>query len=98
MQNAKKRFSAVMAFIIALCFVLSVLFVVFEAEHDCSGDDCQICQTVNTCLHLLDNTTPKPDTAAAVMPVIYALVLVMGALSACLCSENLITLKVKLSD
>ncbi|MBQ9516531.1 MAG: hypothetical protein IJI47_04330 [Eubacterium sp.] len=98
MQNAKKRISAIMAVTIALVFVLSVLFVVFESEHNCSGDDCRICQTVNTCLHIFDNTTPDPAVINAVAAVVFALVLVIGAVSACRNSENLITLKVKLSD
>ncbi|MBR3149463.1 MAG: hypothetical protein IKF64_04760 [Eubacterium sp.] len=98
MQNVKKRISAALAVIIALTFVLSVLFVVFESEHNCSGDDCQICQTVGNCLKILDNTTPKPETAVLSVAVIFALVLVLGTVMLRADSENLITLKVKLSN
>lgn len=98
MNSAKKRLSALVAAAIAFVFVLSVLFVVFEAEHNCSGDDCQICQTVNTCLHIFDNTTPDPEIITPAAFAVFALVLVIGAVSACVYSENLITLKVKLSD
>lgn len=98
MLKAKKCLSAAFAVIIALSFVLSALFVVFEAEHDCSGDDCQICQSVNTCLRLFDNTTPKPESSGFVAALAFALVLVLGAVLLGGRSENLITLKVKLSN
>ena len=98
MQKTLRRISAVTALLIALVFVMSALFVIFEADHDCSGDDCRICQAVNTCLNLFDNTTPKPDGAEFGAAVIFALVLAMGAVSAQKFSDSLVTLKVKLSD
>ncbi|MBR0413423.1 MAG: hypothetical protein IJI47_07680 [Eubacterium sp.] len=98
MSDSKKRFSAFVAAIIAAVFVLSALFVIFESEHNCAGDDCQICQAVNTCLHVFDNTTPEPEIFVPAVALVFALVLVIGAVSACSNTDNLITLKVKLSD
>ena len=98
MSKTKKCLSVLMAVILTAVFVLSVFFVIFESKHNCSGDDCQICQTVSLCLKAFDNKTPKPENADVFASVCFALVLVIGAVSLCFDNKNLITLKVKLSN
>ena len=98
MSKTKRAISVFLAVVLTAVFALSVFFVVFESKHNCSGDDCQICQTVNLCLKVFNNKSPKPETASVVSLIAFALVLVMGAVLLCKKNENLITLKVKLSD
>ena len=98
MSKSRKYLAVFMAVVMAAVFALSVFFVISESEHNCSGDDCQICQAVNLCLKAFDNTTPKPAASALSAVMCFALVLVIGAVSVCLTDKNLITLKVKLSN
>ncbi|MBQ8980409.1 MAG: hypothetical protein IJ077_02245, partial [Eubacterium sp.] len=67
-------------------------------DHNCTGDDCQLCQAVNVCLPMFHNMSPDPDTGTATRMFFYALVLVIGEVSMCLAASSLISLKVKLSN
>ncbi len=98
MSKAKKALSLFLAVVLTAVFALSVFFVVFESKHNCSGDDCQICQSVNLCLKLFDNKTPKPESANVIAALFFGIVLVVGAVLLCKKNENLITLKIKLSN
>ncbi|MBQ7639021.1 MAG: hypothetical protein IJS90_08990 [Clostridia bacterium] len=42
--------------VMLLAAVLSVSFIFAEAGHDCSGEDCKICETVRHCSNLLRGT------------------------------------------
>lgn len=45
------------ALVLALTFVFAMLisafFVIVEADHDCTGEDCQICCQINVCENTL---------------------------------------------
>lgn len=98
MSRSRRYLSVLLAVVIAAVFVLSAFVVVFESKHNCTGDDCRICQTVSLCLKLFENTTPKPETAMFAASVCFAIILIISAASVCLKDKNLITLKVKLSN
>ena len=94
-----KRITALFAvFAMVFTMAFSVLFVVHEAEHECSGVDCHICQQFTSCLHLFDNTTPKPETSALKLSVIFSAILLIGCTSWTAINKTLINLKVKLSN
>ena len=98
-SKAKRCLAFVLAAAIAVVFAVSVLFVVSNAEHECSGnDDCHICQLVTFSLNVFRNISPDPDSSAVSASVCFALVLVLGAVFTRTVSQNLITLKVKLSN
>lgn len=42
-----------LAFLLVVVVVCAFLFVSFEAEHSCVGEDCRICCLLNACLHTL---------------------------------------------
>lgn len=52
-----KKASRVLAILFAVLFVCtmltSVLFLAFEADHDCSGEDCPVCAQIAACQNLL---------------------------------------------
>ena len=98
MQNSKKRISAFLSVVIAAVFVLSVVFVVFESEHHCSGEDCHICQTLISCLNNINNLTPDPNVTQFSAFAVFAVVLLIGSVCVKLNINNLVLLKVKLSE
>ncbi len=42
-KQTQRRASVVLCALLLMVMVFSSLFIVFEHDHDCSGDDCPIC-------------------------------------------------------
>ena len=40
------RLAILLAFLFVLAFLLSQVYLIVEADHDCEGDDCPICQVI----------------------------------------------------
>ncbi|MBQ7203900.1 MAG: hypothetical protein IJS03_07810 [Eubacterium sp.] len=98
MQNAKKLVALFSALLFALVLTSSILFVAVESEHNCTGNDCQICEQVSICLHIFDNTTPDPEVNTPAIFAGFAVVLCIGFEIVCKKLNTLVDLKVKLSD
>ena len=98
-MKAKKRIIAfAVALAMAFAMAFSVFFIAHNSEHNCSGDDCQICAQINNCIRSLNNITPKPESMEALIPVAFALVLAIGAVVKLNNKKSLVDLNVKLSD
>ena len=97
MSFKKRIFALIVACAIVLAMAFSVFFIAHNAEHNCSGSDCQICAQINSCIKSLDNITPKPESAVAAAPVLFALVLAIGV---CIQfnKKSLVDLNIKLSN
>ena len=98
-MKAKKRIIAfAVALAMAFAMAFSVFFIAHNSEHNCTGDDCQICAQINNCIRSLNNITPKPENAEAFISVAFALILVIGAVVKLNNKKSLVDLNVKLSD
>lgn len=78
MTKQNRVFSMLMAGIIAFALLFSVAFITVEANHDCSGDNCPICQQINTCQNILDGIALAGAAAgfvAALLHILYKLIL-----------------------
>ena len=53
MTNAKRIGALALCIGLALVLAVSTAFVVHEADHVCSGDDCPVCQTIAANIRLL---------------------------------------------
>lgn len=98
MLRMRRKIALLVAAAMAFAMAFSVLFIVHEAEHHCTGVDCQVCHAVNTCLQLLDNTTPKPERHTLHAAAVFMLIAVLGTLCSAADNSTLVKLKVKLSD
>ena len=95
----KKRITAlVIAFAMAFALAFSAFYIVHNSEHKCSGDDCYICARISNCVNKLNNNTPKPETAELFAAVLFAVVLLLGAVELVKNRKSLTELKVKLSN
>lgn len=45
----KKKLAILTIVLMTLFFAFAIVFVVFEANHDCSGEDCPICEQIEIC-------------------------------------------------
>ena len=48
--------AAILAVTLALVMLFSALFIVLEADHDCHGEECRICEQIQLCEDLLRQT------------------------------------------
>ena len=76
---AKKMRLAAACAAVLLVFArsFSLLFVITEADHHCSGEHCAICHQIQACQQLLDQlSTVHTAAAGIVMPCLFALQLI----------------------
>ena len=45
-MKTRKNVAGVLSFLLLFVLLFSHLFIVAEADHQCSGEDCRICQTI----------------------------------------------------
>lgn len=50
MTRTGKKFIIAVAVVIVLTFFISPIFIMAEADHECTGEDCHICRMVETCI------------------------------------------------
>jgi hypothetical protein len=55
MTNAKRTGALMLCIALALVLAVSTAFIVHEADHDCSGEDCPICRTIAVNIKLLSS-------------------------------------------
>lgn len=55
MTNAKRAGALMLCIALALVLAVSTAFIVHEADHDCSGEDCPICRTIAVNIKLLQS-------------------------------------------
>lgn len=96
----KKRRIAAMAMCLALLLVMffSTVYMIREADHNCTGENCPICHEIRICRQIL-NTVGTAVLGAAVFS--FASVFLTALTSAHRresAAVTLISLKVKLSD
>jgi hypothetical protein len=97
-MNVKKRLAACALTLLFVFITLSsVAFIILEAEHDCTGEDCPVCYQLSVCEHTL-----KFGLATAVLTAAWIIGVILPfaarfTYSVCLCLTP-VTLKVKLSN
>ena len=65
-----KRLSAVLLSVIfVLSLIFSFSFIVSEADHDCSGENCEICQLIDFCLDQIAGYVPLVIACATAVAV-----------------------------
>ncbi len=53
MKAVKKLFAVILIAVLSLSVIISSAYVISEADHNCSGADCEICLTVSLCRNIL---------------------------------------------
>ena len=99
-REAMKQHKAIaLSLSMILCFVmlLSAFFIVTEANHDCSGEDCHICMEMKACLTRLRSLISSLFPIAIVLGIYVGLSQAKQLLHFFLTSHTLVFLKVKLT-
>lgn len=96
---AKKRIlTAVLAALVLVVMLSSSLFIIEHADHDCSGEDCPICQQIYLCTQTL-KTLSLAVIAAVVFYAFSALLSITIRQVETVCVPHTpVSLKVKLTN
>ena len=97
-MRLKKFFIKLFVILSAVFVLMAPVFVIEEAHHDCTHEECQICEVIRT---VEDNfkklNVPTAASAIVLIPVAFALVLSVVLISKNIDLNTLITLKTKLT-
>ena len=93
-----KRAAAVFACVLFFAMLLSVLFIAHETNHECIGEDCQVCARLAACENSLKNISGAVTAAAAVTAVCFVFVRTLLCSPVLCAASSPVSLKVKLSD
>ena len=98
MAKKMRIIAAITAIIVLVVMLFSAAYIAAEADHDCTGEHCPICQQISTC----ENTLKQSSLAVVALAITAGLAYFYCALApmAIRAEEHitLITLKVKLSN
>lgn len=97
MKQHFRAISTMLCIVAVFSIVLSTAFIINFADHECTGDDCEICFHIYTC----EQTLKKLTIGASIGAGIITKRIVSALVSAFCCnvcsSDTLISMKVKLS-
>lgn len=97
-MTKKRILTAVLATLVLVVMLSSSLFIIEHADHDCTGEDCQICQQIYLCTQTL-KTLSLAGMAVVVFYALSALlsITIRQVETACV-PHTPVSLKVKLSN
>lgn len=98
MTNRSRIAAAVLAAITVFVVIFSSVFLVEHADHDCTGEDCPICEQLYACAQNLKNLAAAAVTVMVMLAVRFALQAVMGQTKCAYIPRTPVNLKVKLSN
>ncbi len=97
-MSGRRKTAVFLTVLFAIVVLFSHIFTAAEADHDCSGEDCPVCQVVAAVENAFKGlSAAKVSDSSAFVLFFAAVVLVLFAADEVLRS-TLITLKVKLSN
>ena len=79
MKKQLRVTALIFAALFVLALVFSLAFMIAEADHDCTGEECQICRQLAVCVSVLRRMTVAVIIAAAVLLAVRAAVAFVSA-------------------
>lgn len=98
MTKKIRSIALIVAFAVLFVMLCSTLYIVAEADHDCTGENCPICYQISVCQNTLKNLSFAVCTAVFAAAFTYTLCQSVSARTESIQSDTLVSLKVKLSD
>lgn len=97
-MTKKRILTAVVAVLVLVVMLSSSLFIIEHADHDCTGEDCPICQQIYLCTQTL-KTLSLAVTAAVAFCALSTLLYITIRQAETVCVPHTpVSLKVKLTN
>ena len=89
--------AGVIAMTLFFIVLFATVYIAVEADHDCSGEDCEICMVIDQCCLILGNRSVGKN------PHIASLIVFSSIIIACFCDQSierftLVSAKVRLNN
>lgn len=93
-----KVLAGIVGIMVALAFVFSLFFIAVEADHECEGEDCHICRTLEACEGLLRQSGSAVSSNACMAATVWIVCLLAVPVVNSVQDKTLVTDKVKMND
>lgn len=93
-----KVLAGIVGIMVALSFVFSLFFITVEADHDCEGEECHICRTMEICEGLLKQSGAAVRSGAMPVAAVWLICLISFPVMNFVQDKTLVTDKVKMND
>ena len=100
MKRLKRLFAKLFIIFATFLVVLSPIVLVEEAHHDCTHEDCQICEVIRTAKETIEHTNMSAPVSSVtfLLPLLFAFVFAIAYISFDIDFSTLVSLKTKLSN
>lgn len=98
MKKHTRFLAAILTALLAFLMVSSIAYITAEADHDCIGEHCPICQQIEACENTLKQLSFGVIVAALVAALTYTLCSTVAHVTVERPDCTLVSLKVKLSN
>ena len=97
-MKKKRLLTLLAALLLLVVFLSSAIFIVVEADHDCTGNHCSICHHIRLCQGILEQLYTIAGFISIFAAMRHSLQLIIPYIQKNHSHLTLITLKVKLSN
>lgn len=93
-----RTFAAITAIAMLLVILLAGIFIILEADHDCEGEDCPVCECMEQCQATLHQLGSITVTGKAVLFPILLLIVLSVHIVAVFPKQTPVSIKVRLNN
>ncbi len=97
-MTARKKAALALTVLFVFVMLFSHIFVIAEVDHECSGDDCPICEVIAIVSDKIKGLSLVGSSAIICAAIIFYIVKTLFVGNEAKTVSSLITLKVKLSN
>ena len=97
-RTSVKILAGIVGIMVALSFVFSLFFITIEADHECEGEECHICRTLEVCEGLLRQSGAAVTSGAVPVAAVWIICLVSVPVMTYVQDKTLVTDNVKMND
>ena len=93
-----RSFAAITAIAMLLVILLAGIFIALEADHDCEGEDCPVCECMEQCRATLHQLGSVTVTGKAVLFPVLLLIVSVIHFARVIRRETPVSIKVQLNN
>ena len=97
-MTARNKWALILTVLFVFAMLFSHIFVIAEADHECSGEDCHICKIIAVVSDAIRSMSLVGSAFFVCAANIFVIVKILFAEDEAKTVSSLITLKVKLSN